>query len=59
MKTFLVTIRQAKANLSRLLSRVAIGEVKRKRTPGQLKGILKVGPEFFEPLPDRELARWE
>jgi len=24
-----------------------------------MKGKLKVGPEFFEPLPDAELAAWE
>jgi prevent-host-death family protein len=38
---------------------VAIGEVKGKRTPGLLKGILHVGPEFFEPLSADELAAWE
>jgi antitoxin (DNA-binding transcriptional repressor) of toxin-antitoxin stability system len=29
------------------------------RKPGSMKGRLKVGPEFFEPLPDAELAAWE
>jgi prevent-host-death family protein len=38
---------------------VAVGEVRGKRTPGALKGQLRVGPEFFEPLPAAELARWE
>jgi prevent-host-death family protein len=38
---------------------VAIGEVKGKRQPGVLKGRLRVGPEFFEPLPPEELAAWE
>jgi prevent-host-death family protein len=38
---------------------VAVGEVKGKRMPGALKGTLRVGPEFFEPLPERELSRWE
>jgi len=38
---------------------VPVGEVKGKRRPGSLKGRLRVGPEFFEPLPKRELARWE
>jgi prevent-host-death family protein len=38
---------------------VAVGEVKGKRQPGSLKGILRVGPEFFEPLPEDDLARWE
>jgi prevent-host-death family protein len=38
---------------------VAVGEVKGRRTPGSLKGTLHVGPEFFEPLPEDELYRWE
>jgi prevent-host-death family protein len=38
---------------------VAIGEVKGKRKPGALKGVLKAGPEFFEPLPADELTGWE
>jgi prevent-host-death family protein len=29
------------------------------RKLGILKGELVVGPEFFEPLPDKELACWE
>ncbi len=38
---------------------IAVGEVKGKRTPGSLKGTLRVGPEFFEPLPANELTSWE
>lgn len=38
---------------------VPVGEVKGRRQPGALKGKLEVGPEFFEPLPDDELSRWE
>jgi antitoxin (DNA-binding transcriptional repressor) of toxin-antitoxin stability system len=30
-----------------------------KRQFGALRGIVSVGPEFFEPLPDDELAVWE
>ena len=30
-----------------------------KRQPGAWKGLITVGPEFFEPLPEDELARWE
>jgi prevent-host-death family protein len=26
---------------------------------GALKGVVTVGPEFFEPMADDELARWE
>jgi prevent-host-death family protein len=26
---------------------------------GALRGVISVGPEFFEPLPDDELAAWE
>jgi prevent-host-death family protein len=35
---------------------VPIGEVKGPRRPGSLKGKLVVGPEFFDSLPDDELA---
>jgi antitoxin (DNA-binding transcriptional repressor) of toxin-antitoxin stability system len=30
-----------------------------KRPIGLYKGQIKIGPEFFEPLPDEELALWE
>jgi prevent-host-death family protein len=30
-----------------------------KRQFGALRGIVSVGPEFFEPLPEDELAAWE
>ena len=78
MKTSVVTIHQAKTNLSRLIQRASegeeviisrgskpvarlmpIGEVKGKRQPGSLKGKLRVGREFFEPLPADELSSWE
>jgi prevent-host-death family protein len=38
---------------------VPIGPVKGKRRPGSMKGILRAGPEFFEPLAEDELSRWE
>jgi len=38
---------------------VPIGESKGRRQPGSLKGRLKVGPEFFEPLPPGEQTAWE
>jgi prevent-host-death family protein len=72
-----VTVHEAKTNLSKLIKRasngeeiiivrgskpvaklVAIGIVKGKRQPGSMKG-LKLGPEFFEPLPADEIAGWE
>jgi prevent-host-death family protein len=31
----------------------------KKRRFGALRGIVSVGPEFFEPLPEQELAPWE
>ena len=74
----IVTIHQAKTNLSGLIRKasegeevviargskpvarlVPVGEVKGKRRPGSLKGSLRVGPEFFDPPPKGELARWE
>ena len=30
-----------------------------KRRFGALRGIVSVGPEFFEPLPEDELAAWQ
>ena len=30
-----------------------------KRNFGALRGVVSVGPEFFEPLPADELAAWE
>jgi prevent-host-death family protein len=35
---------------------VPVGEVKSKRVPGALKGKLRVGSDFFEPLPENELS---
>jgi antitoxin (DNA-binding transcriptional repressor) of toxin-antitoxin stability system len=60
------TIHAAKTNLSKLVARgkdpvarlVAIAP-RPKRKFGRLKGKGSVGPEFFEPLPEDELKRWE
>ena len=38
---------------------VAIGEVKGRRQPGVLRAKLRVGPEFFKPLPAEELSGWK
>jgi antitoxin (DNA-binding transcriptional repressor) of toxin-antitoxin stability system len=38
---------------------VAIEDNKGQRRPGALRGKLKVGPEFFAPLPPEELEGWE
>ena len=38
---------------------VAIADQVGNRRPGALKGKLRVGPEFFEPLPSEELDAWE
>jgi len=73
-----VTIHNAKTNLSQLLARVEAGEeiiVARGKEPiarivpfeqrpakrefGAMRGIITVGPEFFEPLPAEELDGWE
>jgi len=32
---------------------------KGQRKPGSMKGKLTLGPEFFQPLPEDELKRWE
>ena len=38
---------------------VPVGKVRGQRQPGALRGKLRVGPEFFEPLPAEELSAWE
>ncbi len=38
---------------------VAIEDKTGQRKPGALRGKLKVGPEFFDPLPPEELEAWE
>lgn len=38
---------------------VPVGEVQGRRQPGALRGKLRVGPEFFRPLPPKELCAWE
>lgn len=74
----IVTIRQAKTHLSRLIQDasngeeviiargakpvarlVPLGETRRTRQPGSLKGRLRVGPDFFEPLPSDGISGWE
>lgn len=55
----IVTVHRSKISLSHRIKMamawiIAIGQVKKKRQPGALKGKLRVGPEFFEPLPPTE-----
>ncbi|HEY1461901.1 MAG TPA: type II toxin-antitoxin system prevent-host-death family antitoxin [Terriglobales bacterium] len=38
---------------------VPIRAAGKKRVSGRLKGLLKIGPEYFEPLPPEELEGWE
>jgi antitoxin (DNA-binding transcriptional repressor) of toxin-antitoxin stability system len=38
---------------------IPIVEPKPKRVPGTLKGLISIGPEFFEPLLEEELRLWE
>jgi antitoxin (DNA-binding transcriptional repressor) of toxin-antitoxin stability system len=37
---------------------VAINHARADRKPGALKGKIRIGPEFFEPLPPEELEGW-
>jgi prevent-host-death family protein len=37
---------------------VPVSDTKGHRQPGALRGKLRVGPEFFEPLSAEELAHW-
>jgi prevent-host-death family protein len=38
---------------------VPIAATRGDRKPGAWKGKIKIGPEFFEPLPPEELEGWE
>lgn len=38
---------------------VPVGQVQPRRQPGSLRGVVEIGPEFFEPLPADELEGWE
>lgn len=38
---------------------VPIGPPRKARRFGALRGVVSVGPEFFDPLPEQELAAWE
>jgi prevent-host-death family protein len=38
---------------------VPLGAIKGKRQPGSWKGRFVLGPEFFEPMSESELAEWE
>jgi antitoxin (DNA-binding transcriptional repressor) of toxin-antitoxin stability system len=50
-----IVIARGKTPVVRL---VAIVDKSGQRKPGVLRGKLKVGPEFFEPLPQEELDAW-
>ena len=57
-----VTIRVAKTKPSQVVSGAKAREehpAGLKRRFGALLDIISVGPAFFEPLPDDELAAWE
>jgi prevent-host-death family protein len=38
---------------------VPIEATRPERKPGRMKGLIDIGPEFFEPLPEGELRLWE
>ncbi len=38
---------------------VPLGPQREIRQFGAMRGIISVGPEFFEPLPEAELTAWE
>jgi prevent-host-death family protein len=38
---------------------VPLGPINGKRQPGSWKGKFVLGPEFFEPMSESELADWE
>ncbi|MCX7366386.1 MAG: type II toxin-antitoxin system prevent-host-death family antitoxin [Alphaproteobacteria bacterium] len=52
-----IVLARGKAPAVRLVPVSSKPEPKRKF--GALKGKIKIGPEFFEPLPEEELKLWE
>lgn len=52
-----LTPKDAKNRITKPKQRVKLAKGKRKF--GGLKGLIKIGPEFFEPLPEEELKLWE
>jgi prevent-host-death family protein len=38
---------------------IPLADTRGRRRPGSLKGKLRIGQEFFEPLPPEELTAWE
>jgi prevent-host-death family protein len=51
-----IVIARGKKPIGRLVPLVAAKLEPRK--PGRWKGLIHIGPEFFEPLPDDELRAW-
>ena len=51
-----IVIARGKTPIARL---TPIHAAPAKRQFGAFKGVVSVGPEFFEPLTDAELADWE
>jgi antitoxin (DNA-binding transcriptional repressor) of toxin-antitoxin stability system len=54
-----VVIARGDVPVAKLVPLVPPTEPVRKRKAGTLKGRISLGPEFFDPLPDDELALWE
>lgn len=50
-----VVIARGKKPIIKLVLLHSVG----KRKFGSMKGKIKIGPEFFEPLPEEELRAWE
>jgi prevent-host-death family protein len=51
-----IVIARGKKPIGRLVPEVPMKLEPRK--PGDWKGLIEIGPEFFEPLPDDELRAW-
>jgi prevent-host-death family protein len=51
-----IVLARGKRPVARL---VPFHPVPTKRRFGALRGVVTVGPDFFEPLPESELASWE
>ena len=54
-----VVISRRDKPIARLVRIEAEAEVKPARRPGRLQGLIQVGNEIFDPLPEDELRLWE
>jgi prevent-host-death family protein len=53
-----IVLARGKEPVAKIVPIRPLEEPRPRRQPGRLKGLISIGPEFFDPLPDDELALW-